>query len=85
MNTFRRKKDSFYVILKGSMLCDTEMKYSFVDSNPRSMDYEVNSTAGLSDLLMNGHKISVGPISSTKGFVYRSIRYTQLSENDLLL
>ncbi len=36
MNSFRRKKYSFYVILK--------RKYSFHrDSNPRSMDYEANS------------------------------------------
>ena len=73
MISFRRKKDSFYVILK--------KKYSFRrDSNPPIHRLRGEpSTTGLSDLLMNGHKISI--ISSTKCFVYKSIKYTQLSEN----
>ncbi len=55
MSSFRRKKDSFYVILK--------WKYSFRrDSNPRFMDYESNSLplTKRPDLLMNGHKSSIG-------------------------
>ncbi len=52
MSRFRRKKDSFYVILKRT--------YSFGrDSNPDPRVAKRRSTTELPDLLMSGHKNSV--------------------------
>ncbi len=65
MNSFRRKKDSFYMIL--------ERKYSFCRySNPRSMDYKADSLPQSSDLLMNGHKSSVYQVSKYSLFTNQS-------------
>ncbi len=66
MSSFRRKKDSFYVILK--------RKYSFRRDSPIHGLRSELFTTELPDLLMNGHKNSVYQVHNKLFTIHSGIR-----------
>ncbi len=83
-NVVLRVQNEQFSEKKGLILRDTENEVSAVIRIPDPRITGELSTATICDWLMNGHKSSVRYINSANYLVYKSIRCTQLSQNNKL-